>query len=712
MLKRQIYLHFNQNTAEINSMKKTRYIIVVVLGFLLTVYNGCSPFEANFSSSSARQQVSLEAFETTLHPTLVMHCGQCHGEIQNPKFSMTDPEGAHSVVMQRGLVDFGNPSSSYFMQKLSAGHNSFNSSVIDSVRSKIQSWVQVMADYDKSVNVTPGPVGGGNRFEEASAGSILAKIKFITNGGAVTEGEYKEHAADINNKTKLRNLVQRWMDTPEGKAKLDFYLLRALNQDVEYGEGTERLLGINRNNNFLNSLKESTQRTAMDLVDRNRPFTEIATTKRFAVNTALLTAFAYIDRRDRGDSFNNFINGTRDTPTPLTAADYNDWRFITFRQSGTQQPKFDNLNHWRGIANNATVPFGVPRVGYFSMLAFQSNYPTNDANEYRVTINQTLIAGLGRTFSPSDTTNQPQMIHMDDEHSPANTQCFQCHRLMDPMRMVFANNMNERYQYSDRNTDVVSSFAFYNYVKPMANLDDLGDAIAKHPDFAKAWTQKLCVAFNTEKCLENDPEFLRVARVFSQGNFNFKTLYRELATSSLVTGSKITETSKNLEFAVARTRRTHFCQNLNVRQRQIQQKRGIAMSAYDEGAEICNRIRGEDGLGDDLSVRGLTEVVNSFPLDTFARQALEITCSNLADYLDNSARGFDSNIANLQENITNMTEFIAGLPQSHPRHAAVKDSLALVFNYSKNTLSMSDRDSFREAFKFACTSPDFVGVGL
>ncbi len=692
-------------------MKKTRYVIVVVLGFLLTVYNGCSPFEANLSSSAARQQVSQDAFQKTLHPDLVMHCGTCHGQIQNPKFSMTDPEGAHSIVMQRGLVDFNNPSASYFMQKLSAGHNNFDNAVIDSIRLKIQSWIQVMEDYDKSVNIKP-IAGGKVEFEEASPGSILAKMKAITHGGAVTEAEWKEYASDTNNKTKLRNLVQSWMDTPEGKAKVEFYLLRALNQDVEYGEGTERLLRISRNNKFLNSMKESVNRTAMDLIDRNRPFTDIAKTKRFAVNTALLTAFAYIDRNVRADSFNDFINGGGGNSAVLMDADYNDWRFVTFRQSATTQPKYDDINHWRGIANNATVSFGVPRVGYFSMLAFQSNYPTNGANQYRVTINQTLIAGLGRTFSPSDTTEQPSMIHMDDEHSPRNTQCFQCHRLMDPMRMVFQNNMDDKYQYSDKNTDVVSSFAFYDYVKPMASLDDLGDAIAKHPDFAKAWTQKLCVAFNTEKCLENDSEFVRVARSFSQSNFNFKTLYKELATSSLVTGSKITDTSKNLEFAVARTRRTHFCQNINIRQRQIQQKRGIAMSPYDEGNEICSRIRGEDGLGDDHSVRGLTEVVNSFPLDTFTRQALEMTCSNLADYMDNSGRGFDSNISKLQENILNMTEFIAGLPQSHPRHQAVKDSLALVFNYSRNTLGMSDRDSFRESFKFACTSPDFVGVGL
>ena len=46
----------------------------------------------------------------------------------------------------------------------------------------------------------------------------------------------------------------------------------------------------------------------------------------------------------------------------------------------------------------------VPRVGFFTTPAFFGNWATNTSNQARVTINQTLIVALGRSFDDSNNT--------------------------------------------------------------------------------------------------------------------------------------------------------------------------------------------------------------------------------------------------------------------------------------------------------------------
>ena len=60
-------------------------------------------------------------------------------------------------------------------------------------------------------------------------------------------------------------------------------------------------------------------------------------------------------------------------------------------------------------------------------------------------------------------------------------------------------------------------------------------ALAEHPRFAAAWTQKLCQFANSESCDPEDPELQRVAAAFRDSGFDFKVLVRELFSSPLVT---------------------------------------------------------------------------------------------------------------------------------------------------------------------------------
>lgn len=695
-------------------IKLIKYSIVGSLAILIGTYNACSPFqEVGLSSSSERLAISESAFQKTLYPELQKNCAQCHSTIQQPFFSSTNTDEAHSIVLQRGLVDFANPSNSHFLVKLGSGHNNFSPATIDMMGSKIQAWVQAVNDYDATRPIPNAPGVGGD-FEPASASSVLTKLKYLVHGGALTELELTANVNSVTNKTKMKTLIDSWMNTPEGNAKLQFYLTNALNQDIMLGEDSQDVFGISNNSMFENSLKESFSHTVMDLINKNQPFTNINTTNRIAVNTALLSAYAFMEKTSgRGNDLRDLLRGREARAIP---SDYSDWRFITFQESKTQVANlFSDLAYWRALPNESKVSFAIPRVGFFSTLAFQGKYPSNTDNQFRNITNQTLIAGLGRTFSPSDTTDQPNLIHVDNDHARQTNECFACHRLMDPMRMVFQNKMNFQYRYNSKYTDVASSFSFYNYITPMKNLTDLGKALTAHPDFANAWVQKMCVAFNSSKCLENDPEFLKVATAFKSSNYNFKTLYKDIILSDLVTGLKATKTSKAFDFAVNRVRETHLCYNLNARQRQIQAKRSIAVDEFDGGSSICRGSVSStsDALGDDHTVRGLTEVVNSFPVDTFSRQAIERTCVNLGNYfLGNDTRLLSRAENDLNTNIDLMTELLIGLPVSHPRHYKIKNSIRSVYDYSKKDLAMNHTSALKEAFNFACTSPDFTGAGL
>ena len=76
---------------------------------------------------------------------------------------------------------------------------------------------------------------------------------------------------------------------------------------------------------------------------------------------------------------------------------------------------------------------------------------------------------------------------------------------------------------------------------------------------------KLCYYANSAPCLEDDPEFQRVATVFKNSNFNFRTLVRELFSSPLVTLAARTKTFTETEAPVTIQRQEHFCSAISSR---------------------------------------------------------------------------------------------------------------------------------------------------
>ncbi len=646
----------------------------------------------------------IQAFSTHLHPVLTFNCAGCHGVDQNPKFAVDDAGLSYNALTARNLVDLTNPEGSYMLTVLGNGHNGFGSDVIDQITAGIQAWANVSG-------------GGGNSnptaFKASSDDSVLNKVKYLVHGGAVTEQEYQGYVTSANKVESLKNLIDTWSNTDEGKGKLKFYLDRALNQDFVDAVGllSNGGIPIARQN-----MRESFARTALDIIERDRPFHEIATTKRFAVTTGLLVVYAWMDRRSDPVLYSGTADSLLNRTENRVPATFNDWRFINFAQNDNEQVSFTNFDYYKNLNNDATVTFSIPRVGYFTTPAFLSSYLTNANNQFRVTINQTLIAGLGKSFSTSDLTPQANLVHLDEVHAPQSSECYKCHRLMDPMRNIFRNKMDNEYKFSSEFSNDLNSFAIDGHTNQMTTIDDLGTSIATHPDFAAAWVQKMCVALNTTNCLITDPEYIRITQAFQASNYNFKTLYRELASSSLITGAELTSTTTTNGFFVNRLRKTHFCQNVNSRFRQIQAIRGVATDAYDNDGGLCEETELRDlvdSLGDDLTVRGLLNVVNSFTLDTFARQGIENICVALGELIvSEGSQYINGSEANLSSDLGLLTNYLVGLNTSHPRHDAFRGVIGNVYSDMRSQLLMSHEDAMKQVVAFACTSPDFTGVGL
>ncbi len=253
-------------------------------------------------------------------------------------------------------------------------------------------------------------------------------------------------------------------------------------------------------------------------------------------------------------------------PRLLTASDYTDWRMVTISPAKTlaDQTRFFDLV---GNRASSTMSLFEQRVGYFTTPAFLSQYPTNISNQGRVTIDQTMIVGLGRSFDGTDAITVKNAPGLDPVHA-ANPACFQCHWNLDPMARFFRSNLTTNYsqQQDPTQTAVTGTFLFDGVV---ANADStlyyLASQIAAHPQFKTAWTLKLCGWANSGACVATDPEVQRVAQVFAASNYNWNTLVHELFTSPLVTYASPTLSAQTAGTVVPIVRRAQLCATLDSR---------------------------------------------------------------------------------------------------------------------------------------------------
>ena len=387
-----------------------------------------------------------------------------------------------------------------------------------------------------------------------------------------------------------------------------------------------------------------------------------------------------------------------------------DWRPVTIRAPGPgEEPTmFWELNE---IQSSNELVLRVPRSGFMTTPAFFATWPTNDANQARVTTNQTLIVALGKSFD-SETTLVPAFDDaLDDSHADPTTACWGCHVNLDPMRQYFRNSFTY-YYHAQQDTSVQAlrpSFAFQGVSvegAPGDGVDELAVTLSTHPRFAPAWVQKACYFATSAACPEEAAEFQTVVNAFRQSGMSFKSMLAELLSSPLVSAESCVENGGGDIPSVSRAR--HFCKT-------ISNRLGLPDACGTEtyyrserrGTRGVNRQLIEVVPDDSYSRGGEVPVVIADP-NLFIRAAGDAMCEGFSEMVIDSDAQFPP--SDPESAIRAFVVDLAGLPESDPRHTGMLDILTRHFEAASEQTSATN--ALRSTFIVACTSPSVLGMGL
>jgi hypothetical protein len=396
-------------------------------------------------------------------------------------------------------------------------------------------------------------------------------------------------------------------------------------------------------------------------------------------------------------------------PAQFADTEFDQWKMVTIRPPKTAESTtaFYDLPTLRTASE---LVLRIPRLGFFSTPAFFANWQTNSSNQARVTINQTLIVALGKSFDDTNSVTPVSETALDGQHAQPGSVCYGCHKTLDPMRQFYRQAYTLFYhdQLDPKEALVNGVFAFDGVTAQGQGIGDLGTMLANHPRFASAWVQKLCYYANSLACVEDDPEFLRIVAAFQQSNYSWSTLVREFFASPLTTGAADTKTFRDNGVVVPISRRDHYC---------------VALSNRLGIADVC-------GMGDSLtptaSQRSARTIAVDLPADGYSRGAeapilandptlffragVENLCRIVADQVVDVPKTTKYSSTNPQVAIADFVSNVMGLPSSDSHAAGAQSILTDHFNAAK--LSASATDALKSTFVLACTSPTAVGMGM
>jgi hypothetical protein len=424
------------------------------------------------------------------------------------------------------------------------------------------------------------------------------------------------------------------------------------------------------------------------------------------------------------------------SPPVFTDADFNDWHLVTIRApkitaaastgtagtggATTPSPTTEPTTRFYDVAALRTAKelvLNVPRIGFWTP-AFFANWSTNTSNLYRVTMNQTLIVGLGHSFDGSNSTVPVSEVGLDAEHAAPGTACYGCHQTLDPMKQLITQTFSLYYHEQTDATKAATTgvFTYAGVSKVISGASELASALASHPTFATAWAQKLCYYADSAACSEDDPEFQRVVGAFQAAKLDWKALVRELFSSPLVTGTARTKTWDDRGMPLSVARRDHYCGALEVRLG-ISDPCGMSGLPGLTGAQnaVATLAR---GLPSDGYSRGAETPVLPTDSSLFFRSGTENICRRLAtQVVDVAATATNPTpsryqSANPDAAIADFVATLMGLPDGDPRAAEAKQILTEHYQSALKTTGIKAKDALQSTFVLACTAPSTISVGL
>lgn len=400
----------------------------------------------------------------------------------------------------------------------------------------------------------------------------------------------------------------------------------------------------------------------------------------------------------------NCNGGVAFTAPSVTAQDVI-WRPVTVRapNAGEKLTPFYDLVTLRQ-ANEIVVR--TPRVGFFSTPAFFANWTTNNSNQHRDTLNQALIVALGRSINPVDKGTSTVLDNgKDGQHSDPTSPCYSCHQTMDPMRNVFRQAYTYSYhsQHDPAQVFSTASFDYLGQKSALTSFDDFAKALITHPLYASASAQKLCYYANSSGCTEEDPEFKRVVKAFTDSNYDYHTLVLELLSSPLVTGASDTKTWRTVGETVSIARQDHFCAALTSR---LQLTTSLCVGITDNTTKIAVT----NNIPLDGYLRGAEAPALSTAQTPFYRGATESLCAYAAGLtVDKTKSRYDS--TKKDSAITDFVANIMGLTAEDPNSATATQLLKDHYD-AAIAAKASPTDALKSTFIVACLAPTSVAIGL
>ncbi len=604
-------------------------------------------------------------------------------------------------------------------------------------------------------------------FEPTPVEAAVGKVKALLDGSAPTAQEIAQVAADPG---AMRALVERWTspENPRFRDKLAGFLAIALQQKVPVlaDDQFDRIqFDRSYSPRIRRVIEESFVRTALDIVERGAPFTEILTTRRWMMTTANLVYLRYADqgaaerrqqhmlataiegqdppleqqvaertwavpgydpevsRCARGipaadllDLFHGFLsqrcNGGRQlrfADAPLSEADFEDWRMVELVTAGGPDAiPFYDIPALRAVQGRMTVV--LPRSGFFTTQAFFANWATNVDNQFRVTTNQTVLTALHAGFSQTEPTPRatPDDAAIPIDHvQNVETACYGCHKNMDPMRVYFAGTYNVRYQRQIglAGTDLG---AIYDPM-PQAGFALLGHSAlgADVTDLGRTLAEhpRFAIAWTQKVCL-----FANSARcdetdplfVAIADRFRDDPDFHRLLIDVL-SSPLVTGLEETATWGAEGPL-------VSITRRQHL----CAMLDARVGVDgLCALPRVAPLIGlvpDDAFARGVADPVQPTLPSAFHYAAARTACEAIAPV----AVRVDSPLfvpGNVDASLTLIVERLMGLTAGHPRHDTALAELRAHFDEAVAD-GLNQRDGARAAFVMACLSPDVMGVGL
>ncbi|MEP7119642.1 MAG: hypothetical protein ABJE95_01985 [Byssovorax sp.] len=399
-------------------------------------------------------------------------------------------------------------------------------------------------------------------------------------------------------------------------------------------------------------------------------------------------------------------DGQQNYKSTLTTAEDLKWRLVTVRapMPGEKLIPFYDL---KTLRLKSEIVARMPRVGFFSTPAFFANWQTNKSNEARDAMNQTLVVAIGTSINPVDKgTSTVLDTGKDGEHSDPMGPCYSCHQTMDPMRLIFRKAFTYTYHIQQDTTYSLhdGKFDFLGEKATLTTLDDLATALVNHPHYSAAWVQKLCYYANSDGCSEDDPEFIRIAKAFTDSNYDFHTLVDELFSSPIITGAEKTKTRVDFGETVSISRQDHLCASLTNR---------LKLSASVCGT-IANPTQAQavaNNIPSDGYLRGAEAPALSTDPTLFFRGAGETICQIAADIVVDKAPMSLYSSAKKDQAITDFVGNIMGLGTGDPTSAPAMQILQ--DHYDAAILAKATpTDALKSTFVLACTSPTSLAMGL